>query len=42
MLYQGLHEILGIVIARGGRQKVELQLEEWLCSDVESGLQLID
>jgi len=37
-----LHEMLDIVIARGGRQKVELYLEEWLCSDVESGLQLMD
>jgi hypothetical protein len=37
-----LHEMLDIVIARGGRQKVELHLEEWLCSDVESGLQLMD
>lgn len=37
-----LHEILDLVIAQGGRQAVELYLEEWLCSAGESGLQLID
>ena len=37
-----LHEMLDLVIAQGGRQAVELYLEEWLCSAGESGLQLID
>ena len=37
-----LHEMLDIVIAQGGRQAVELYLEDWLCSEGESGLQLID
>ncbi len=37
-----LHEMLYIVIAQGGRQAVEDYLEEWLCSQGESGLQLID
>ncbi len=37
-----LHELLDIVIAQGGRQAVELYLEEWLCSQGESGLQVID
>ncbi len=37
-----LHEMLDIVIAQGGRQAVENYLEEWLCSQGESGLQLID
>ncbi len=37
-----LHELLDIVIAQGGRQAVEVYLEEWLCSQGESGLQLID
>jgi hypothetical protein len=34
--------MLDIVIAQGGRQQVELYLEEWLCNQGESGLQLID
>lgn len=34
--------MLDIVIAQGGRQAVELYLEDWLCSEGESGLQLID
>jgi hypothetical protein len=34
--------MLDLVIDRGGRQIVEDALEEWLCSDIESGLQLID
>jgi hypothetical protein len=37
-----LHELLDIVIAQGGRQAVELYLEEWLCTAGDSGLQLID
>ncbi len=37
-----LHELIDIVIEQGGRQAVELYLEEWLCSHGESGLQLID
>ncbi len=37
-----LHEMLDIVIAQGGRQAVERYLEEWLCSQGESGLQLTD
>ena len=37
-----LHELLDIVIAQGGRQAVERYLEEWICSQGESGLQLID
>jgi hypothetical protein len=37
-----LHEMLDLVIEQGGRQAVELYLEEWLCSAGESGLQLID
>ncbi len=37
-----LHELLDIVIEQGGRQAVELYLEEWLCSQGESGLLMID
>jgi hypothetical protein len=37
-----LHEMLDLMIALGGRQAMELYLEEWLCSQGESGLQLID
>ncbi|MBP1611065.1 MAG: hypothetical protein H6Q04_3300, partial [Acidobacteria bacterium] len=29
-------------INRGGREIVECPPEDWLCSDIESGLQLID
>jgi hypothetical protein len=34
--------MLDLVIAQGGRQSVELYLEEWLCSQGDSGLQLTD
>jgi len=34
--------MLDLVIDRGGRQTAEHYLEEWLCGDIESGLQLID
>jgi hypothetical protein len=34
--------MLDIMIAQRGRQAVEQYLEEWLCSQGESGLQLID
>ncbi len=34
--------MIDIVIEQGGRQAVELYLEQWLCSQGESGLQLID
>jgi hypothetical protein len=37
-----LYEMLDIMIAQRGRQAVEQYLEEWLCSQGESGLQLID
>jgi hypothetical protein len=37
-----LHELLDLVIDRGGRQAVEDYLEKWLCGDVETGLQMID
>jgi len=37
-----LHEMLDLVIELGGRQAVEIYLEEWLCSQGESGLQLLD
>ena len=37
-----LHEMLDLVIAQGGRQAVEVYLEDWLCSSGESGLQLTD
>ncbi len=37
-----LHEMLDLVIEQGGRQAVEVYLEDWLCSAGESGLQLTD
>jgi len=37
-----LHEMLDIMIEQGGRQAAEQYLEEWLCNQGESGLQLID
>jgi hypothetical protein len=37
-----LHEMLDLVIDQGGRQAVEVYLEEWLCSQGDSGLQLTD
>jgi hypothetical protein len=34
--------MLDLVIDQGGRQAVEVYLEEWLCSQGDSGLQLTD
>ena len=34
--------MLDLTIELGGRQAVEHYLEEWLCSQGQSGLQLID
>jgi len=34
--------MLDIMIEQGGRQAAEQYLEEWLCNQGESGLQLID